>query len=70
MQMVDYRLVVHMCPNIHDNPRYPYFWCIMKYNAALSNSGSGWAATPEQAFAAGVNYLNNYILSKDIISGP
>lgn len=58
MQAVDYRLVVHMQPNFHDNPIEPYFWCIMRYENGLTNSGSGWAATPEQAFLAGVNYLN------------
>lgn len=64
--MSDYRLVVHMSPNFHDNPTAPYFWCIMKYEGGLSNSGSGWAVTPERAFIAGHNYLNKYILSGEI----
>lgn len=57
MQIFDYRIVVHMRPNFHDSPHKPYFWCVMKYEGGLSNSGSGWAAAPEQAFQAGVNYL-------------
>ena len=58
MQTLDYRIVIHMRPNFHDNPQNPYFWCIMKYEEGLSNNGSGWAATPEQAFIAGVKYLS------------
>lgn len=64
--MGDYRLVVHMQPNFHDSPNAPYFWCVMKYDNGLSNSGSGWASTPEQAFIAGKNYLNKYVLSGEI----
>lgn len=58
MQTLDYRIVIYMRPNFHDNPQNPYFWCIMKYEEGLSNNGSGWAATPEQAFIAGVKYLS------------
>lgn len=64
MQIFDYRIVVHMQPNFHDNPEKPYFWCILKYDGGLSNSGAGWAIAPNQAFADGVNYLNN-LLSKN-----
>ena len=65
MQIFDYRIVVHMQPNFHDNPEKPYFWCILKYEGGLSNSGAGWAATPEQAFADGVDYLNSLLSNND-----
>lgn len=62
--MSDYRLVIHMSPNFHDSPNSPYFWCIMKYDDGLSNSASGWADTPEQAFADGEKRLK-YIMSDE-----
>ncbi len=61
MQIFDYRIVVHIQPNFHDNPEKPYFWCILKYEEGLSNSGAGWSATPEKAFADGVDYLNSLL---------
>ena len=61
MQIVDYRIVVHMRPKFHDSPEKPYFWCLLKYEGGLSNSGSGWAVAPEQAFAAGMDYLNRLL---------
>lgn len=61
--MADYRLVVHMSPNFHDSPTAPYFWCLMKYENGLSNSASGWAVSPEQAYIDGKSYINKYILT-------
>lgn len=64
--MSDYRLVIHMSPNFHDSPTAPYFWCILKYEDGLSNSGSGWAVTPEQAYIDGKAYINKWILTGKI----
>lgn len=55
--MSDYRLMIHMQPKPHDNPDKPYFWCILEYVNGLTNKGSGWSSTPEQAFQEGFKYL-------------
>lgn len=47
----EYVIKVNMTPHIHDNPANPYFWCVMKFDGVWCNECSGWAKTPEQAFA-------------------
>lgn len=65
----DFEIVVHMQPNPHDSPNNPYFWCIMKYvfNTGWCNSGSGWSATPEQAFSDAKNYFEKFIADDEVI---
>ncbi len=44
MMQGDYRIVVHMKPNIYDSPNAPYFWCVLKCDEKtneLANFGSG-----------------------------
>ena len=66
----DYKIVVHMQPNKHDNPMKPYFWCIMKYvfNTGWCNSGSGWSTTPEQAFEDAKYYFEKHTVYDEVIN--
>lgn len=48
----EYKIEVLVTPHYHDNLKNPYFWCVLRwYNEGWCNtSGSGWAASPEEAF--------------------
>lgn len=62
--MIERKIDVSLVPHTWDNPKNPYFWCILKWSrnngGAWVNDGCGWAKTPEEAFTAAFKYYNEY----------
>lgn len=51
----EYKFQVLLKPHDHDNPKKPYFWCILGYTGdTWCNVTNGWAENPEKAFTEGM----------------
>lgn len=58
-----YKIVVYPEPDLRDNPDKPYLWCIVGWNkTAWCIGDSGWAKTPEEAFAEAIEYHRRFHL--------
>ena len=55
-----YKIEVITTPHIHNNPKEPYFWCIM----SCMDGGdwcvhtAGWAITPDEAWKQAHQFYN------------
>lgn len=54
----EYVIKVNIMPHPWDNPKNPYFWCIMGYYNDWCNEASGWSSTVNQAFEDALHFYN------------
>ena len=52
----DYVIKIYLLPDKSDYPDTPYCWCLLVLYDDWCTEGTGWAESPEKAFAEGYEY--------------
>ena len=57
---MEYKIEITLTPHYHDNPMFPYFWCLLGRNDDdWCNCGHGWAKTPREAWRRACEYYHD-----------
>ena len=60
----EYAVKISIVEHIHDNPKNPYYWSLMKYDALWHQVAFGWEDSPEKCLSAAQGYYHELMLHK------